>query len=55
MNLDFLRSLTDEGLAEWYANCSQDDIQYAQDLLDAWEALLVAESTGERPAGYLLH
>ena len=35
-NLEFLLSVGD-GLAEWFAQASEDDVQYAQELLDAYE------------------
>ena len=32
-NLDFLRSLSDDALLNWYSQASDEDIEYAQDLL----------------------
>lgn len=44
-NLEFLRSLPDEVLLEWYQTATDDDIAYAQELLDAWEMeILMAEA-----------
>ena len=48
LNLQFLRNLSPAGLAEWYAQSSEDDIAYAQELLDAWEAELLAEEFKDR-------
>lgn len=36
-NLQFLLTLTSEALANWYAQASEDDIEYASELLDAYE------------------
>lgn len=36
-NLEFLRNLSDLGLKEWFDQASQDDIEYANELLEAWE------------------
>lgn len=35
-NLEFLLSVGD-GLAEWFSQASEEDVQYAQELLDAYE------------------
>ena len=42
-NLEFLRNLSVAGLAEWYAQSSEDDIAYAEELLDAWETELLTQ------------
>lgn len=47
-NLDFLRSLSDDGLLNWYSQASEDDIAYAQELLDAWENELMFMEAEER-------
>lgn len=36
-NLEFLKSLSEESLKLWFEQASDDDIQYASELLDAWE------------------
>ena len=41
-NLDFLRSLSPEALLKWYEQASEDDIEYASELLAAWEQELTA-------------
>lgn len=41
-NLEFLLSVGD-GLAEWFAQASPDDVDYAQELLDAYEQELSAQ------------
>lgn len=53
-NLDFLCSLSENALAKWYAQASEDDIAYAQELLDRWETELVireAEIRGSTMVG----
>lgn len=46
LNLQFLRNLSVAGLAEWYTRSSEEDIAYAQELLDQWETeLLIQEYT----------
>ena len=42
-NLNFLRNLSPEALLAWYEQASEDDIEYAGELLAAWELELVAE------------
>jgi predicted ATPase len=44
-NLEFLRNLSVAGLAAWYAQATEDDIAYAQELLDQWTELLTEEYT----------
>lgn len=41
-NLEFLLSVGD-GLAKWFAQASPDDVDYAQELLDAYEQELSAQ------------
>lgn len=41
-NLEFLLSVGD-GLAEWFAQASPDDVEYAQELLDTYEQELSAQ------------
>ena len=41
-NLEFLLSVGD-GLAEWFSQASKDDVEYAQELLDAYEQELSAQ------------
>ena len=41
-NLEFLLSVGD-GLANWFAQASKDDVEYAQELLDAYEQELEAQ------------
>jgi len=36
-NLDFLLSVSDEVLRDWYDQASEDDIEYACELLQAYE------------------
>jgi hypothetical protein len=36
-NLEFLLNLTPQRLAAWYAQASEDDIQYATELLSQYE------------------
>ena len=45
-NLEFLRSLTDDALQNWFSQASEDDVEYAQELLDAWECELNNELFG---------
>lgn len=42
-NLNFLRLLSDEALAIWFAQADDEDQEYALELLDAWEQELDAE------------
>lgn len=39
-NLNFLLSVGEAGLREWYDQASEDDIEYAQELLSAYEMQL---------------
>ena len=41
-NLEFLLSVGD-GLADWFSQASKDDVDYAQELLDAYEQELSAQ------------
>lgn len=36
-NLNFLLKCSEEGLREWFEQASEDDRQYANELLDAYE------------------
>lgn len=45
-NLKFLRSLSDIALQNWFEQASADDVEYAQELLDAWERELNSELFG---------
>lgn len=47
-NLDFLRSLSDDALLNWYSQASDDDIAYAQELLDRWELSLLTMEAEDR-------
>lgn len=47
-NLDFLRSLSNDALLNWYSQASDDDITYAQELLDRWELALLTMDAEER-------
>lgn len=47
-NLDFLRSLSNDALLNWYSQASDDDITYAQELLDHWELSLLTMDAEER-------
>lgn len=45
-NLKFIRQLSDQGgngLSKWLDSLSEDDFQYAMELLAAWERELTAE------------
>jgi len=45
-NLEFLRQLTDDALQNWFSQASEDDVEYAQELLEAWERELNNEVFG---------
>lgn len=45
-NLEFLRQLTADALQNWFSQASEDDVEYAQELLDAWERELNNELFG---------
>lgn len=45
-NLQFLRALSDSNLKEWFEQASEDDVQYAAELLSAWEQELNEEFFG---------
>lgn len=46
-NLEFLRSLSPQGLLNWFEQASDDDIVYATELLTAWEDQLAAQEFEE--------
>jgi predicted ATPase len=43
LNLEFLRNLSVAGLQSWYDQASEDDIAYAQELLNQWEMELLTQ------------
>lgn len=43
-NLDFLRNLCEEELEKWYKKSSEDEINYASELLMQWETELELEA-----------
>jgi hypothetical protein len=45
-NLEFLRSLSADALENFLSQASEDDVQYAEELLAAWEQELNAELFG---------
>jgi len=45
-NLEFLRSLSEDALKNFLSQASEDDVQYAGELLAAWEQELNAEIFG---------
>ena len=45
-NLEFLRNLSDAGLMAWFEQASEDDVVYAQELLNQWEDQLDREFHG---------
>lgn len=45
-NLEFLRALSADALQNWFSQASEDDVEYAQELLDAWERELNNELFG---------
>jgi len=45
-NLSFLLSLNSDSLLAWYNQASEDDILYAQELLDNYEFQLNLEENG---------
>lgn len=46
-NLEFLRALSADALQNWFSQASEDDVEYAQELLDAWERELNNELFGQ--------
>jgi hypothetical protein len=42
-NLEFILNLTPSRLAAWYAQASEDDVQYATELLEQYESQLNEE------------
>ena len=42
-NLDFLRNASEQVLMDWYDQASDDDIAYAQELLEQWSMELLAQ------------
>ena len=42
-NLEFLSRLTPQGLEQWFAQASEDDVVYATELLMAWEQELTQQ------------
>lgn len=46
-NLEFLRTLSADALQNWFSQASEDDVEYAQELLDAWERELNNELFGQ--------
>lgn len=56
-NLEFLLSLGEQGLANWYNQASDDDVQYAAELLDQYEQELdefLVEQSGYSDAARLI-
>ena len=45
-NLEFLRNLSDAGLKAWFEQASEDDVLYAQELLNQWEEQMDRELHG---------
>lgn len=53
-NLNFLMMASDEVLREWYNSASLDDLEYAQELLNAHECELDQEFSGGRSFSQVL-
>ena len=45
-NLDFLFSISEEGLKAWYEQATEDDLLYAAELLNQYEQQLDSEHYG---------
>lgn len=54
-NLNFLMTAADSVLREWYSSASEEDLIYAQELLDEYQSELDREFSGGREFSTVLH